>query len=205
VPTNSPRSWASVRKPRKREALITWGAKLGRPQTPKEYLRPYRAHFRNDVGLNNEQLDRVTLRRQHGERFADWMPMPRTLVTTELEHDLKAWCALRWLIIDDPTPSDDTRAAWDYVARYLERVPTHIEGRAAVARREKGLRQMRKKQSEGAKAREIRNSTIMAASRAGKTVKQIDGDRTIFPKQRLNAKRRVNRQKLIYRVISDNS
>jgi hypothetical protein len=91
--------------------------------TPTEYLaqHPLTLHLKK-LGLTDSQLAGVRFK-QNDDDFSDWPVIALEKDSSErwpvdLLNIRHAWCALRWLILDNPPDSRDKRDAWDCVALY---------------------------------------------------------------------------------------
>lgn len=93
--------------------------------TPDEYLSQHAIRqYLKSRGLTDKQLEDVRFRYTEGDEFRDWRIRTPSLPVTLLNDQsvwsaLRAWCALRWLILDHPDSSRNTRDAWDYIALHL--------------------------------------------------------------------------------------
>ena len=131
-------------------------------ETPEQFLRNHELTLRLEkMGMQAAHLDGVSFRRRDGEAFSDWRVVSTTPWSpisqfvdnvdpkyqddrfgrgiTALVDAQRAWCTLRWLILDNPPESEDTRAAWELLERNLAR-PTYEAGEKQLKRLADGRR-----------------------------------------------------------------
>jgi hypothetical protein len=86
------------------------------------------------LGVTAAQLKSAQFLSYDGDEFRDWRAVSAKPWPPGSLSDMRVWCALRWLILDDPPPSRDRRDAWELVADYMGR-PTY----EAVRRQQRNL------------------------------------------------------------------
>jgi hypothetical protein len=104
--------------------------------TPTQYLARHEMTLRlKRLRVTKKQLDGVSYRRSEGSEFRDWMVVSKVKWPDKLLHERDVWCALRWLVMDNPPESRDKRDAWEFVSVELKKM---FEGQARSAKLQAG-------------------------------------------------------------------
>lgn len=102
-----------------------------------------------------------------GVPFDNWVFRCPADISAARHEMVKAFCALRWLLLEDPPASRDTDDAWKLVAKVYDEQPA-MEGRARAE-------VLRKNQKKGGARR--REAATERAREDGLTVMEYDDDR----------------------------
>jgi hypothetical protein len=91
-------------------------------ETPQQHLdaHPITRHLRS-TRISKKQLDGVRFRRRESEPFEQWATLSTADWPIKRLVDLRVWCTLRWLILENPPPSRDKDDAWKLIADYEAR------------------------------------------------------------------------------------
>ncbi len=90
--------------------------------TPEEYLSRHEINgLLRELGVTDEQKNSARLVPQDGVKFESWPVTSMANWPNNTANAKRAWCALKWLVLDDPKCSEDTEKADKYVSDFLER------------------------------------------------------------------------------------
>lgn len=147
-------------------------------QTPREYLANSNIADRlRRLGITDDQLEAVRFRRDDGDPFDSWRVMSTRPWPIALLHDMRAWCAFRWLILEDPEASRDRDDAWNLVAQY-EAEPIYEDGRRVQANRTQGGRKRAESHHKRFAARDRRIHDAAVSGTPYKVIAATEGLKT---------------------------
>lgn len=184
--------------------------------TPRQYLAQHeltaRLHVRlKGYGVRTKSerdalLEDVQFSRRAGDEFRDWPVRSEGWPIAErsaeqragLLVDQRAWCTLRWLILENPPESRDRRDAWEALAMYLAQ-PLFTATKVAGANLQRG------RDAANAKRKAVADEKAIALFRAWEKNVAVT-IRTMDAAQRLDgyitSKRLPDRQQRRLRALS---
>src|SRR5579862_9652382 len=134
-----------------------------RTLTPQEYLEQHKlTKYLKSKGLTDAQLGAVYFRKVL-EAFRDWEVKSSEPWPADLAPEQYVWCALRWLVLENPPHSANSRAAWDLVGQYF--LAHHILARDARSTLRAGAATENAKRAAKAETTAITNFRQWAESR----------------------------------------
>jgi len=88
--------------------------------TPDEYLRQHKINgLLKKLGVTDEQKKLASLVPNAAVAFSFWPVTSKGQWPSNTTTARRAWCALKWLILDNPEDSKETDEAWKCVQEFL--------------------------------------------------------------------------------------
>ncbi|MGZ5859101.1 MAG: hypothetical protein ACXWJK_17870 [Burkholderiaceae bacterium] len=96
--------------------------------SPEDYLAQHEITAKlKKAGLSDSQLDGVHFKKHEGDPFSIWRVRSKHDWPNDQLSEMRVWCTLRWLIMEDPPASHDRDEAWNEVSTYMA-APLHKSG-----------------------------------------------------------------------------